>query len=359
MSSQPVPFTLNCSRISLQGGLKTFATETMRAIIALGYPCQAVVPNGFSVPPGVEAIPTPASLAGGSNLSLLRPIKWLIYSRFNFPVTKTQRVLSTTHQVLPGRPHQIVTVHDLRPFFFPDTPVQGFYFRHMLPRALRLCDGVLTVSETSRQLIAEAYRFPLDRIAVVPNVIEAPPFPYPSPPVETSQAFLLSVGASWPHKNVESLLKRHALWTDRYILKVVAGKGQYRTSLEKMANSLGIADHVEFFSDLSSRQLNDLYAGCAAVITPSRMEGFGLPPLEAMAQGRPAIVADIPVFHELYGDHALYVQTENSDSWEAAFSALPRITSAQLSSARTHASTYSASRMTSALGAALKQFWDI
>ena len=130
----PYPFVLNCSRAGLQGGLKTFANEIMGSVLAKGYPCRAVVPFGYQVPAGVEPIFTPASLGGSTDISLLRPIKWLAYSQFRFPVSKQQRVLGTTHQVLPGRGRQIVTVHDLRPYFYPDSSVQHFYFRHMLPR---------------------------------------------------------------------------------------------------------------------------------------------------------------------------------------------------------------------------------
>jgi glycosyltransferase involved in cell wall biosynthesis len=89
------------------------------------------------------------------------------------------------------------------------------------------------------------------------------------------------------------------------------------------------------------------------------MEGFGLPPLEAMARRRPAIVADIPVFRELYGPHALFVQVESADSWQKAFAALPSIDSIQLDAAREHAATFNPSRMAHALNEALHRFWSL
>lgn len=358
MTASPYPFTLNCSRISAQGGLKTFACEIMQVLVAESYPCQAVVPAGFSAPPGVETIVTPASLAGASNLSLLRPVKWLAYSRFQFPIPKSQRILCTTHHVLPGRARQIVTIHDLRPYFFPDTATQSFYFRHMLRRALRHCDGVLTVSETSRQLIAETYKYPLEQIAIVPNVIEVPR-PHLSRAAAGSEAYLLVVGASWPHKNIESLLSCHSLWSDSYALTIIAGEGQYRTSLTQLTQALGIAHRVQFLANIPVDELNRLYLNCSALIAPSRMEGFGLPPLEAMARRRPAIVADIPVFRELYGIHALYVNPEDSSSWKKVFEKLPHISSAALDAAQTHALSYNRQRMAAALRHALQTFWGI
>lgn len=356
MSFGEAPFFLNCSRIGLEGGLKTFANELMQAMVSDGFACHAVLPTGYNVPPGVEAIFTPSSLAGGSNLSMLRPIKWLAYSRFGFPVAKHERVLSTTHQALPGRSRQIVTIHDLRPYFHPDTAVQRFYFHHMLPRALDRCDGILTVSETSKQLIEEVYGVSADRIAVVPNAIKRPAM-ISSLPVRSNEPYLLVVGASWPHKNIEALLLQHALWTGAYRLKIVSGHGQYRTQLEAMTVSLGIASHVEFLSGLASEELEVLYAGCSALIYPSRMEGFGLPPLEALARLRPAIVSDLPVFRELYGEHASYVELDRADSWQQAFAALDQSDPGRLLAAQEHALSYDRRRMARSLRAALTRFW--
>ncbi len=358
MSQQSSQFVLNCSRVALQGGLKTFANEIMKALLAEGFPCESVLPYGYSVPEGVKAIFTPASLAGASDVSFLRPLKWLAYSQFFFPVAKSRRILCTTHHVLPNRKNQIVTVHDLRPYFFPDTSAQSFYFRHMLPKALQHCEGILTVSETSRQLIADVYKISLDRIAVVPNVVST------CEKVEdlldrTEERFLLMVGASWPHKNVEALLRQHQIWSDRYGLKIVAGKGQYRTKMEQISSSLGISDRVQFLSDVSHEKLEQLYGTCSALIAPSRMEGFGLPPLEAMMRNCPVIVADIPSFRELYGEYAVYVKTEESRSWEEAFEALGALSTGQLKSAQIHAGSYNLARMREALRAALQAFWGV
>ena len=358
MKCHPTPFVLNCSRVGGAGGLRTFANELMNAMIDHGLECRALLPADYSVPPGVQATLTPASLAGNSRASLVRPIKWLAYSRFGLPIRRDQRVLGTTHHVLPGRSKQIVTIHDLRPYFLPDTPVQRFYFHHMLPRALNRCDGILTVSQTSKQLIAEVYKVSLDRIAVVPNAIRRP-VPGLLAPRTPPRPYLLAIGASWAHKNIESLLTRYPIWSECYSLKIVGGRGQYRSSLEVMASSLGIANRIEFLSNLSTEQLDELYAGCSALVYPSKDEGFGLPPLEAMARMRPVIVADIPVFRELYGPYAFYVQLNDETSWHQAFSALERVGRTELEAARDYAFAYDRDRMFRSLQTALSQFWPL
>jgi glycosyltransferase involved in cell wall biosynthesis len=353
-----LPFVLNCSRVDLKGGLKTFSDEIMGAMVEAGLPCRAVVPVGYKVPAGVEAVFTPAYLASVSHLSLLRPLKWLFYSRFHFPIPADQKVLSTTHQVLPNRSRQIVTIHDIRPYFFPDTRLQQFYFRTILPRALARCDGILTVSESSRELIADTYRISLDRIAVVPNSVRLPSSV--SRPVEVGcYPYLLVVGASWAHKNVEAFLLQHRIWATSYKLKIVGGKTPYRDSLTSLVLTLGIADRVEFLSDIGAEQLDRLYRECSAVIYPSKMEGFGLPPLEAMARLRPVIVSDLPVFRETYGPHAVYVNLDREESWEQAFRQLPHLDDAFFARAQAHAQTFTRGRMATCLMAALRRFWSL
>jgi glycosyltransferase involved in cell wall biosynthesis len=84
---------------------------------------------------------------------------------------------------------------------------------------------------------------------------------------------------------------------------------------------------------MSCDQLERLYADCSALIAPSRMEGFGLPPLEAMARRRPVIVSNIPTFRELCGHHALFVDTEDSSSWEEALATLQNLSPASIDAA--------------------------
>ncbi len=87
------------------------------------------------------------------------------------------------------------------------------------------------------------------------------------------------------------------------------------------------------------------------------MEGFGLPPLEAMARRRPVIVSDIPVFRELYGHHAIFVDTEDTSSWEKAFAALQSVSTPAIDAAQQHALTYNRTRMALSLKNALDKFW--
>jgi glycosyltransferase involved in cell wall biosynthesis len=77
---------------------------------------------------------------------------------------------------------------------------------------------------------------------------------------------------------------------------------------------LGLRDHVDLRSWLSRDELDRLYAESTALVFPTRFEGFGLPPLEAMARGCPVIVSDIPVLHEVAGDAAVYVDADDPEA---------------------------------------------
>jgi glycosyltransferase involved in cell wall biosynthesis len=169
------------------------------------------------------------------------------------------------------------------------------------------------------------------------------------------------VGASWKHKNAIEVLEEHDSWERAFRLKILAGDGQYCEQLKQRATELGISEKVDFLHVVSEAGLDSLYRGCSALVYPSRMEGFGLPPLEAMAYGKPVIVSDIPVFREILEDAPYFVELGNSESWKLAFSEVLRARS-EAEARRSMegvalASKYSRERMCIALTAALEAIW--
>jgi O-antigen biosynthesis alpha-1,4-mannosyltransferase len=357
------PFVVNASRVGRKGGLNTFTIALLQCLASLDSTIEVVLPEGVPVPGQLIASKVPGWLASSSRVSKLRPILWLFYCAFFFPARRGCRILSTTHHALPFRRNQILTVHDLRPLHEPDSWVQSFYFRYMLPRTLHKCDGIITVSQTSKRELVNIFRLPDRKIHVVPNAISIDNRP-PDSHVRSNRdypPFLLMVGASWQHKNAMELLESHKLWADRYQLKLVAGKGQYLDRLKRRAAELNIHTQIEFIENVSDINLQHLYMECSALVYPSRIEGFGLPPLEAMTYRKPVIVSDIPVFHELFEEVPLYVQLGRPESWAAAFRELHEIEADEnhwRRSAGLHvARSYSIERMQTALFTALREIW--
>jgi glycosyltransferase involved in cell wall biosynthesis len=309
---------INASRVGNVGGLRQY-TEAVLQCLSDIKGITVVRPAGIPLRTEHKQRIVPGWLASKGRVSKLRPLLWWIYCAFAFPAEAGRRILCTTHHVLPFRRRQIVTVHDLRPYFYPDNAVQHFYFTGMLARALKRCDGILTVSESSRDLIAQTYGIDKERIHVVPNVVDCTRF-HPAPKRSNGTfPFLLAIGSTWKHKNISELLRMHSFWQGRYQLKIVAGAGQYQGTLRALATELGIEHHVEFLTDLNDAEIQHLYQQCAALVYPSLMEGFGLPPLEAMACGRPVIVSDIPTFRETCGNIPLFIRLGDRESWKEAF----------------------------------------
>ncbi len=349
---------LNASRVPAVGGLHAFTASVLSCIAsACGEGTAALVSRCTKVPKGIERLEAPSSITMLSTSSWLRSVQGFLYSALQSWRYRDRPVLATTHLGFPGHRCQILTVHDVRPRLMPDSWVHILYFRYMLPRALRRANGILTVSQASRNAIAQTYGIALEKIYVVPNVVrtvspaEIPPRPQEAP-------YLLMVNATFRHKNAGELLDQHVLWSSRYRLKILAGKGSYRDKLCSQVKRLGLTARIDFLPQISDKELASLYMNAAALVYPSLLEGFGLPPAEAMAYGTPVIVSDIPVFHEIFDDAPLFVRLGDATSWQQALDGIEEArTPERKAHARRIAGQYTDERMCAALMEALRDIW--
>src|ERR1700743_1014575 len=117
MNESGIDFVVNASRIGKRGGFRTYTEAVLECLVARYGHIEAVLPYGVEAPGGVDMLSAPKILSSSSQISKIRPLSWLIYASLLFPVKRSRRVLCTTHHVLPFRKHQIITVHDLRPYF--------------------------------------------------------------------------------------------------------------------------------------------------------------------------------------------------------------------------------------------------
>lgn len=272
----------------------------------------------------VELMLVPDWVSNTSQVSRLRPLLWFIYS-FWLALRLSIRhanltLVSTTHHGLPFLKNQIITVHDLRPYDYPDSRLQRVYFHWLLPRLLRRCRHILTVSAAVKDKIAAYFTYPADKISVIYNAIDTTAFVA----CHEKEDYLLAVGASWRHKNIDSLLRVSDLWASRYHLVIVAGRTDYVAELKSFVRQHHLEDKVSFRHEVPFSELIHLYQHASALVYPSRDEGFGIPPVEAMACLTPVIVSNISVFHEILGSAAIYVEPEDAQSWQRAFSLLPQ-----------------------------------
>jgi glycosyltransferase involved in cell wall biosynthesis len=194
----------------------------------------------------------------------------------------------------------VLTVHDLsweqRPQDF--TRYERTWLRLARPaRLARAASRVVAVSEATRREAAE--RWDVDRIAVVHSGVESPGT------APESGRYLLFVGALEPRKGVDVLADAYARarGDGLTVPLVVAGDGRLRGLLD--------GEGVRLVGHAGEDELRRLYGGAIALVLPSRLEGFGFPPLEALAHGTPPIVTDLPVFRETLGDAARYVPVDD------------------------------------------------
>jgi glycosyltransferase involved in cell wall biosynthesis len=242
------------------------------------------------------------------------------WSRSSFPAVElfagNVDVFHGTNFVLPPTRHAagVVTIHDLSFELHPDTvDASSLAYRRLVPRALEHARRVLTPSQAAADDLVGCYGFDPDRIDVTPLGVDTAWTAATPADAEwraehgVPDRYLVFVGSLEPRKNVPELLAAHALLraddptTPPLVLAGPAGWGDIG-GLPELA-----AEGVVRVGYLPRPELRALVAGAALLCLPSRYEGFGLPPLEAMACGVPAVVSDIPVLREVTGGLARYV----------------------------------------------------
>jgi alpha-1,3-rhamnosyl/mannosyltransferase len=130
--------------------------------------------------------------------------------------------------------------------------------------------------------------------------------------------YLLYVGSNKPHKNLPVLIESFAQLRTPISL-VLAGNMDPRFDLaQRKIEEIGIGSRIRFLGAVKEDELPALYSGARAFVFPSLQEGFGLPPLEAIACGTPAVCSDIPSLRETMGSAALFFDPKDRESLASA-----------------------------------------
>jgi glycosyltransferase involved in cell wall biosynthesis len=279
--------------------------------------------------------PAPATTPGNGRATLRRvpiPARLVVgawelarHPRGEVLVGRAGAVHGTNFWVPPlRRRNGVVTVHDLTFHLYPEfcTP-QVRRYRWILPKVLKRCAVVLTPSETVAEQVSSELAFPRDRIVVTPEGVRPSALRPGTPATEGgrpgARPYLLFTGTREPRKNLDRLLRAFALVPDLGLDLVVAGPAGWGSEdLQARTVELGIAGRVEFPGYLSDDDLAALLAGARAFVFPSLYEGFGLPPLEAMAAGVPVVAARAGALPEVLGDAPFWCDPLDVESRAAA-----------------------------------------
>lgn len=224
--------------------------------------------------------------------------------------------------------HRVVTIHDVYHLAYLHTlnPLEKIYARTVLPLAARLSERVITVSRFSRDEIVRHTGTRSDKVVVIHNGVDepAPARADSDEPLVPAGRYLLYVGNVKPHKNVTGLIRAFALFHGQFpdVRLVVAGRKEGFVhgveGLDGLITGLGLGGRVVFTGHVRDEVLSGLYARASALVFPSFYEGFGLPPLEAMAWGVPVVASRAASIPEICGDAALFADPHDREDFARA-----------------------------------------
>ena len=225
-----------------------------------------------------------------------------------------------------NRRRTVLTIHDLSPLRYPELhrPRMARRARVRLPLAARLARAIITPTEAIKCEVCLRLRLKAEKVTAIH---EAPREVFqPLPLHQTFEIrkhlgiendFLLFVGTLEPRKNLLTLLKafeqilRHTSWRPQLV--VAGGEGWLMDETFSFLKESGINEHLRLAGYLNDEELRALYSSCKAFIYPSLYEGFGLPPLEAMACGAPVVATRISALQETLGDAAILLEPVDVD----------------------------------------------
>ena len=225
----------------------------------------------------------------------------------------------TTYVAPPWSPcPTVVTIHDLSFLEYPSafTFRVGTMLRSLVPGSVARAARVIAVSEWTKRDLVRRYGLPPEKITVTH---EAPPpgfhplpdaqrYPLPS---GVHEPFVLAVGNLEPRKNLMRLIQAFALMVRHQgfsgSLVLVGKAGRRAGDAQRAVREAGLESRVVFTGFVSHEDLNLLYNRASLFVYPSLYEGFGLPPVEAMACGCPVVASNVTAMPEVLGDAALLV----------------------------------------------------
>ncbi|WP_284178516.1 glycosyltransferase family 1 protein [Rhabdaerophilum sp. SD176] len=307
-----------------------------RVIDRLGGRRRAGDPSGFTLSraaqPGLLSPPSLYRMAHvllGDGFSLGRPMRDLPKDAVYLDIGHYGITFPGAFKWRPQRPDiaPVFLIHDVIPLDYPHFVANETVTSHerVMKKVARHARALIVPTASAGESIARR----LEEWNAPPKPIHAVPLPIddlflnriaPNPALQKHPYFVIC-GAIEPRKNHallldiwDGLVRDYGTAAPRL---VIAGAPGFRSDevLARIAGSPHLSDHVIAARGLSSPALAELMAGARAVLMPSFAEGFGLPPVEAMALGTPALVSDIPAHHDANRDWALFRAPDDHAGW--------------------------------------------
>lgn len=267
------------------------------------------------------------------------PVKWHFRVLKDLKQEKTDLFFAPTSYIIPAFAPKnlrvIITVHDLVAFLYPATHNTKAMIveRLTLKKALKKVSDVFTVSENTKKDLLKRFKFREQRIHLTPCAASQV-FSEPVSDEELSafkkeknlpDNFLLAVGTLEPRKNFSTLIKSFVnikKWHPDYKLVIVGKKGWKFEQIESAIKKYKMEKDVVFPGYLKDEELKKMYKLAKVFVFPSLYEGFGIPPLEAMAGGCPVVSSNLASLPEVVGDAGILIDPTNAYKLADAVSGL-------------------------------------
>lgn len=318
---------IDASTISTQGGPRTYVLGLLEALVRIDQVNEYVVFYNDSAHIGRFTRAREIVLPGKSPLARL----WREHVLLPFACVKEKiDLLHCPKSAIPffSPCPVVVTLHDLIPIKHPETEkfAARAYWRLQIPIAAKRSTFIITDSEHARQEIIADFNVEPARIRVTmlgfnPAMLE------PRDSVQgmairnrygLPDTYILYVGTIQPRKNIDSLIEAYACLrqdnNEAPRLVIVGRKGWLYDRLFERISELGLSDEVIFTGFVPDEDLPFIYDGALVFAYLSLFEGFGLPPLEAMACGVPVVVSNTTSLPEVFGDAGYSVMPTDIDA---------------------------------------------
>jgi len=210
----------------------------------------------------------------------------------------------------------VLTVHDMCFFHHPEwfAPSRALYYRGTMAAGIHRADHIIADSQATAEDIIHFMGIPEERIDVVPLGVDACFAPASAEEIKQvrqqyhlPERFFLFVGTLEPRKNLERLVQAWSMVRDKVPPLVIAGRHGWGDMICFPPDIIRL-DHI------AQEHLPALYSAATAFVWPSLMEGFGLPPLEAMACGTPVLTSNTSSLPEVVGDAAMQIDPFDVDA---------------------------------------------
>jgi glycosyltransferase involved in cell wall biosynthesis len=243
------------------------------------------------------------------------------------------QLLHTPHYGAPRFLHckSVITIHDCVHILFPNYASSKSAYnqaKKATRRTIKKCSHIFTVSEATQRDLMRLFSVPEEKITVVYNAIDERAVLSDNPEeqkrvlerYQIQDPFLLYAGNIKPHKNIARIieafsvlkmeLKDDETWKNLKLI-IIGDELSKHQFLRRTVIRSGVQHDVRFFGFVPYETLKVFYKSAQIFVFPSLYEGFGLPPLEAMANGTPVLASNVSSLPEVLGDAALLINPEN------------------------------------------------